>query len=799
MNNIIFGYQDNQIKVKINEQEPTTIEDTNIALLDENNFYKRFQADIVKDANTKTSITRIAQILGGILDIAVDSNYKRTLDGIDTIIDESTKDNETILKNILKTSTVGSNTQISDAEYVFWESGFASEKICRSNPEKIGTPASILDTLNKEQPNMYYPQPGTTITFNPSFTQRLGFPYELTWSCSANDDGTFNVTISYVRNGVETNMVSIVSPPPNHDRGGFSKYSFGNEEKNALINTGTLPYEEIYRHLLIKELADVAQVWMYFAFIVINGMSAIGNRNRSLMITTDSVVYLFCKLLNISSIYTGSRQGVTSGGCTLKQYLIGEPNYPKKLLNMVDIARKRIFGNNAAIQLGINIMFVDLNKFEYYRIEGDKLKRTYGGVNVNTDLKRTGIKDLFSHYSDVISARNTEIDRLTEELKLAVIASRPADEAAVTAYYDNYCRKIEEQKVPQFITKLPSKNYILNPSVLLTDFAAIVGYAVPPSILGIDITKLEPDTGAGPGPAPVTLELTGATGGRKKHININRINMNKKKTFTKRGGGKHEYVNDTGYYECFVLCYIYKFFFEEKKISIDIIEKYSEFQSLFAMYYDIYVSYINLGIKDDNFNTIFPKGNVDYILEHISDEDIIYIGNYMSQFIYFAQDIDEENYLLNYEIVVVNEFVNEYMHNNSAVFSPRRSPRFTGTECIPSTLCGGREDFVTKNRIQGTPLHLNGHCYDISSVLRLKNEDKKFIDPYTRTFFNPKDQKNIHNCTVKGGKLKGTKKHRITKKHIKLNKRRTTKKHRMNKKHRMTKNHRITKKHYKDN
>ena len=102
MNNIIFECNGNQIIVQKNQEQPVIIEGTNIGIIDESNFFNRFVADIIKDANTKTAILGIAQILERILGRAVDNRYKNTLNDIDNVVDPSTKNNETILKNILK-------------------------------------------------------------------------------------------------------------------------------------------------------------------------------------------------------------------------------------------------------------------------------------------------------------------------------------------------------------------------------------------------------------------------------------------------------------------------------------------------------------------------------------------------------------------------------------------------------------------------------------------------------------------------------------------------------------------------
>jgi hypothetical protein len=57
----------------------------------------------------------------------------------------------TELKNILKSSTIGSNTKISDATHVLWESGFNSKDVCRRDDfTRIRTSAATLDPISKD-------------------------------------------------------------------------------------------------------------------------------------------------------------------------------------------------------------------------------------------------------------------------------------------------------------------------------------------------------------------------------------------------------------------------------------------------------------------------------------------------------------------------------------------------------------------------------------------------------------------------------------------------------------------------
>ena len=66
------------------------------------------------------------------------------------------------------------------------------------------------------------------------------------------------------------------------------------------------------------------------------------------MITTDSVVYFLCKILNIPAVYTGSREGVKSGHCSLKYFNVGEPDYALNLKNLLMREVQRIKQHNTS-------------------------------------------------------------------------------------------------------------------------------------------------------------------------------------------------------------------------------------------------------------------------------------------------------------------------------------------------------------------------------------------------------------------------------------------------------------------
>lgn len=593
---------------------------------------QRLYADIIKDASISKSpvdLGLLKQIIRDCFGYTSEiDNYKVTLTNLETAYQTFISPKESVLKNILKTSTVGSNTQISDAKYVFWESGFATKNICRdTSVTRIGTPAGMLDTMNKEESNTYFPQEGVKILFDESFTKILGFPDNMTWGCKGLANNNYNVKIQYSRD------IDIKSDISSGNRGNFTQYSLGNAQKNDTISRpfNSINCTKYIKTLMTKELGDVAQIWMYFAYMSISDLT---DRTTGLMITTDSVVYFFCALLYLSCIYTGSRAGVISGACTLKYFLAGTDNLKAKLQNMYKIYYDRISSNNSAIIIGLRIMRLDFNIFQYYRLENSTSRLTYGSYN--SSQYKTIIQDLFE----------SEIEKLQKIIERAqdqydsffTSIGTPADDVILNSQYSSFCTSMDSFKTQQIITKLKTKTYILNPSNLLGKIAQRIGISVPVNIGEINLEPI-------------------AIGGKK-------VGKNKYK-----GGGDLDFKNKNfGYYECLFLCFIYTKYFSQDysqdysqdsdnmNVEINLADINTNqlstlnYQIFFAVKYDFYVSQLTNNIL------------IDDILHGISDfnemniEDVIVEkGSELAEYIYFADDWNEENIKLTQEYNVIFE------------------------------------------------------------------------------------------------------------------------------------------------
>jgi hypothetical protein len=408
---------------------------TAISLLDMGSLIQRFFCDIIKDSQTQTKVPNIINILRGCFynNVGIPQQVNQYADILarleaQLLQNETIKGQTTVLKNILKSSTVGTNTQISDATHTLWESGFSSKDVCR-NPHvtHVRTSAATLDPISKDKYEYLFNE---NVQFDLTFTQRLGFVPNITWQNEPvpGDKTTSYVTISFGPAGIIQGPVGNISPP---DRGVFSNYCLGNNQKNGMINMRAISgiptnCHEIIKLLLMKELGDVAQVWMYLAFAVVTGHNTFDARQNYLMITTDNVVYILCLLLQLSCMNTGSREGVQSGCCTLKHHLVHNGiSYVEKLKNMMDVHKKRVLQNNNSIKFGLRIIQTDLSSAEYYVLYGDKLRRTVAHRGVpNGSPQQNAIKDFISQTISNIEARNVQLEMSYNSFAHSVVSNR---------------------------------------------------------------------------------------------------------------------------------------------------------------------------------------------------------------------------------------------------------------------------------------------------------------------------------------------------------------------------------------
>jgi len=161
--------------------------ETNIGLIRTDQLQDRFIADIIKDASIPDAPIpkqKLSKIFNECFsDYKNTNNYKYILNELEDYVRETIlkpndekvypnvfKKEQTVLSNVLKTSTVGSNIKISNATKIFRESGFKPEEICiNTNFVTIGTPAGILDSGDKGEPSEWFPPKQTEIEFDKFF------------------------------------------------------------------------------------------------------------------------------------------------------------------------------------------------------------------------------------------------------------------------------------------------------------------------------------------------------------------------------------------------------------------------------------------------------------------------------------------------------------------------------------------------------------------------------------------------------------------------------------------------------
>ena len=361
---------------------PPTPVQSNIDYLTKEDYIRRFYCDVIKDSQETPPINNILNVLVQCIPPPVLApppvpppvpplippnigQYHIILQQLEQAVNQRSTAQITEYKNILKTSTVGSNIQISDAEYVFWESGFGCRSVCRNQRMKtVKTSAATLDSLPKQS---YDDTFNPYVTFSASFTQALGFPTGFEWTTQPNGFHADESRVTINFDGVAANVVgSVVNNRIRNIGAAFTPYVLGNRDKNQNINGRPLNAANcpmIKKLLIMKEIGDVAQVWMYLAYADINNATP---RNQLLMVTTDSVVYLLCMLLDLSCIYTGARAGVSSGCCTLKHYLSGPIDYIARCKNMMEVYKQKVVQHNTSITFALKIMLADPSNFDYY-------------------------------------------------------------------------------------------------------------------------------------------------------------------------------------------------------------------------------------------------------------------------------------------------------------------------------------------------------------------------------------------------------------------------------------------------
>jgi len=272
---------------------------------------KRFVLDIMKDGNASdihieddNVYTTFSKKAFEDVDYTI-PNYMTSLKNIETSLEKSIGkgiDFPGLIKNSTDPET---GTKIMKTKEIFFESGANEKSVCNIDKipvpgvyiaKRVSTPAATLDSASKgSDPGKFFPshdlpllpivglplpQPKVReIVFDPNFCKRFGFPKDFTWKTSniPNTGDQFNV--SFTCDGINGEISGIVEW--NRDYPASPFYVLGNKEKNKKINGLCKKlaqqqqqleddFELIFKLLLMKELGDVMQVFMYYAYAMIN-------------------------------------------------------------------------------------------------------------------------------------------------------------------------------------------------------------------------------------------------------------------------------------------------------------------------------------------------------------------------------------------------------------------------------------------------------------------------------------------------------------------------------------------------
>ena len=767
MSTLNFGAEeDGSISCTKVETGQKIIIDTYVNLLDETQMRMRLLCDFIKDAlaDSKLNMAQCKQIITAIycsgkivtepdvnsppspfdqieIDNLLESDYKKLLAELHDTLDNdpNIKAKTTELINQPKLSTVGSNTKISDAEYVFWESGFGSDLIMRSPDfRNILTPAAIMDPLGKEAPTDYFPMPNLNIVFDKTFTKRLGFP-DTMWECndipglSPQVPIAKQVSIQYTQ--LSSGLTPEINPEilsddfipfinhhipfttkPDIKAGPFGPYLKGNKEKNAdIVGLAKQGFSadakvanftavmHIIKILETKELGDVAQIWLYLAYLIENNLLA--QREKALMITTDSVVYLFCQLLNLSCAYTGSRAGLESKNCNIYHYVASPPDYQAKIANMLtnacDIVAQKI-GSQKFIVASVKAD-PTLSNFWYI---GETSRSKPAVIPGRTGADVDFIIQKFQEFFTDLETKEQGLKEIEKEIYEYLKVNLHIHDSHVMATFNIYRSKILEFECEQYFTKVKGEGEGLSggyKNMLQNQFR---------DELYLDLK----------------LNKGGSSSIDKVNYMINETSSSKfiseEKNYVGGIMNRSDINNEVSLLEATILIYSYIKLLEQEDIAILIEEKFDQGEiSLLAMTYDnnsycvddekyqeFYTFIIGkeLGIYD------FPS-TTDTVTITLNDENyeeyVLVLGTTLSQYLHFENDLSvvfpEKSVGLAF--IEVSKIATRSMH----------VPIF-----VPSTYCDGKYDkkYDAYTRVKipiGTGMEIYEICYSAHTIIKM--------------------------------------------------------------------------------
>jgi hypothetical protein len=496
-----------------NEKQTSTINDPPKEL-DRATLSQRFYADLIKDMSvpydtTKLTDEEIKDILLSSFNYEVPINvfswtkdilknrFKSVEEGVNS-------ENITKYKNILKTSTIAVGG-FSSAPFQLYESGFGIDFICAiSKCFTVDTAAAHLDTAGKPKGKDIITSK-IDIDITQHFFEALGFPGTLRVTTEWDGDKC-NLTIDYKSTKIEGEIY------PNRAKA-FNDYTLGNKEKNGVLAKNTTNGGENAKILLVKELGDVLQVLEYYAIINYfekdKKYKAEDIRKKFNIQTTDSVVFDLCVNMGLPVTYTGSREGVTSGGVSIYMYEYGKLDMAEVYKNRFGKIYDGLIAQLNSVQFGITTGIAMLKQISYKVPQGlRKPKITRKTIEIDTadgfyENKETGkpfqtqseestkkkiglLQLILNTITETKSAVTTEkesiIKDITPESDFDALVNQLTSRSTFNLDHDG--EQISSTKDLPLLTKVKGVGYVIQNDNLSKLFAKYSGYVMDNASVG---------------------------------------------------------------------------------------------------------------------------------------------------------------------------------------------------------------------------------------------------------------------------------------------------------------------------
>jgi hypothetical protein len=499
-----------------NEEQPSTITDLPEEL-DRTTLPQRFYADLIKDMSVPYDDTAklTDDQIKGILKSSFDDDVPKDISNGSSNVFTWSKDtlkkrfeavetgdnsaNITKYKNILKTSTIAVGG-FSSAPFQLYESGFGIDFICAiSECFTVDTAATHLDTAGKPKgKDIITSKIDIDITQN--FFKELGFPGTLRVTTKWDGKGkNCYLTIDYNNSKIEGEIFSVRD-------NAFNNYTLGNKEKNGVLANNPTDGGENAKILLVKELGDVLQVLEYYA--IINYLEKDKNykaediRKKFNIQTTDSVVFDLCVNMGLPVTYTGSREGVTSGGVSIYMYEYGKLDMAEVYKNRFEKIYDGLIAQLNSVQFGITTGIAMLKQISYKvpkgwtkptstrkTIEIDTADRFYENKQTPGDqfkilsekstqnkigLLQSILDKITNTKNEVTGEKDSLKDSITPESDFDALVNQLTPKSSFNLEHDG--EQISSTKDLPLLTKVKGVGYVIQNDNLSMLFAKYSGY-----------------------------------------------------------------------------------------------------------------------------------------------------------------------------------------------------------------------------------------------------------------------------------------------------------------------------------